>query len=540
MAHAAGPTSGLGQEGRQKVNASGKTTEVELKLSAPDAAALDALPGALESLGLAVKDTGAKAMRDRYLDTEDWRLYRAGFGCRLRTSAEGATLTVKALTDIEGGWAERLEFEERLPAADVALPGPMPEGEIARQFAPALAGRPLRPVVELAKRQQAYDASCDGLFVKATADWVEVQGGAGAFGEAELELADGDKDRFAALAKKARKRLGLKPSDKDKYARALEAAGVALPQRDVDANFGPEDRFADAAYRVMRLHLGRLLWHEPGTRLGMDPEHLHDMRVASRRLLAALWVFRRALPERRAGAFQRELKWIARTLGQVRDLDIAIERLGEEGKALPEVDCQALDAYAGHLAKQRDAARRRMLAALDSKRFARFADSFGKFLEAGPPKQPTAPDAATPVGEAAPRGILSCLKKVRKEGGALSPDSPDEALHKFRRRCKRMRYLAEFFAVLYGKPAREFAQRVVAMQDALGEHQDAVASNQVLEEFIGKRPRPRWATERLYVALGQIIAHRAAFAKKQRAAFFKAWKRFDSKKLRKRLEKKMG
>ena len=65
---------------------------------------------------------------------------------------------------------------------------------------------------------------------------------------------------------------------------------------------------------------------EPGTRLGEDPEELHDMRVATRRLRAALSLFEAVLPVR-AQVFREELGWLARLLGTVRDLDVQLEGL---------------------------------------------------------------------------------------------------------------------------------------------------------------------------------------------------------------------
>ena len=80
------------------------------------------------------------------------------------------------------------------------------------------------------------------------------------------------------------------------------------------------------AFAVLRRQLAVVRAKEPGTRLGEDPEELHDMRVATRRLRAALSLFEAVLPVR-AQVFREELGWLARLLGSVRDLDVQLEGL---------------------------------------------------------------------------------------------------------------------------------------------------------------------------------------------------------------------
>lgn len=515
-------------------------TELELKLAVPDAAVLDALPGVLEESGCRLRDLGVRVVHDRYLDTQDWRLYRAGFGCRLRTQdGSAAVLTLKELTRLEDGWAERLEWEEPLPEPVAPLPGPLPGKEIASRFAPALAGKPLDEVVKLVKKQQAFEVTDDAVTIHVTVDRVEA--GDKLFSEIELELITGDRERFLALAEEVRLKLVLSPSAADKFSLALIMSGITPPERNggITLDFKPEDRFVEAAYRVMSLHYARFLWHEPGTRLGMDPEHLHNMRVATRRLLAALWVFSSAFSAERVAALKRELKWVAKTLGPVRDLDIAVQRIEEEAQDLPAGEKKAVQAYIDYLHDRRGAAQSRVPAALDSDRFKYLKASLDRFLYREPSGQGDATDADLTAARVAPRVFLDSLSTIRNEAKKLSPSSTDKALHAFRRKCKKMRYQAEFFTPLYGKPAKKIAARFVAMQDALGAHQDTVVSNQMLTEFMACYPRQRESGSQLYMALGRIMAQRAVIAHKQRDDFFKAWKRFDRKKNYSKIKKRM-
>ena len=79
---------------------------------------------------------------------------------------------------------------------------------------------------------------------------------------------------------------------------------------------------------MLRRQLGVLREKEPGTRLGEDIEELHDMRVATRRLRAALALFSTVLPVR-AQTFREELGWLGRVLGAVRDLDVQLDGLAD-------------------------------------------------------------------------------------------------------------------------------------------------------------------------------------------------------------------
>ena len=108
------------------------------------------------------------------------------------------------------------------------------------------------------------------------------------------------------------------------------ALGVTIPTL---PDLGPTDATAEASfgqlgYAVVRRHLGVLLAKESGTRLGEDIEELHDMRVATRRLRAALDLFAEVFPVRAVG-LRNELRWLAGVLGAVRDLDVQLERMDD-------------------------------------------------------------------------------------------------------------------------------------------------------------------------------------------------------------------
>ena len=86
-------------------------------------------------------------------------------------------------------------------------------------------------------------------------------------------------------------------------------------------------RFRDAAGRVIITRWREMMSYRDGTLLGEDIEELHAMRVSSRRLRAAMDAFEGAFPRGSFRRYLRQVKEITDTLGDARDLDVAIDRL---------------------------------------------------------------------------------------------------------------------------------------------------------------------------------------------------------------------
>ena len=141
----------------------------------------------------------------------------------------------------------------------------------------------------------------------------------------------------------------------------------------------------EVAFAILRKQFAAMRVHEPGTRLGEDAEELHDMRVATRRMRAALKLFSGALPEQ-AGFYRNELKWVAASLGEVRDLDVQIEQL-QAISSEEEEDRETFGEIVAALEKRRAEARESMLEALDSDRYELIVSSFAGILRCGPERE---------------------------------------------------------------------------------------------------------------------------------------------------------
>jgi CHAD domain-containing protein len=244
----------------------------------------------------------------------------------------------------------------------------------------------------------------------------------------------------------------------------------------------------EVAFAVLRTQFAEMQNHEPGTRLGEDPEELHDMRVPTRRMRAAMKVFEGALPER-ASWLREELRWVAHALGDVRDLDVQIERFQAWKREADEEVSGFLDRILTITHKRRAEARKNMLETLDSVRYERLLSSFAEMLRLGPAAelelaQTNGKDQADePVTAAAPALISDRHRKWRKAAKRLDETSSPEAFHDVRKKGKRLRYTLEFVSEVYGRPVQKLVKPLKALQDDLGDHQDAVVAAAYLREL---------------------------------------------------------
>jgi CHAD domain-containing protein len=249
---------------------------------------------------------------------------------------------------------------------------------------------------------------------------------------------------------------------------------MATAGEQLDTHHSTPGSLGELAVGVLRTQVEALQAHEPGTREGSDPEELHDMRVATRRLRAALKVFMEVLPPE-SEALRQEAGWLGSSLAAVRDLDVQLIQFQEWRATVLEPDRPGLDALLDVVAEQRVHAREELLAVLDSERYVQFVTSALNLLQVA-----SLTDASGRVEIEGPRLIGRPYRRLCKLGETLDGQSPSADLHALRIRAKRLRYAVEFVIPVYGRVARRFVSRVVDLQDLLGKHQDAqVASDRL-------------------------------------------------------------
>ena len=249
-----------------------------------------------------VAPAGSANQVDLYLDTEDQRFYRAGYALRIRrvNRRRHGEATLKALGSGDErvpGLRDRREVAQHLDEVDVdALQqSDGPVGERVR----AVAGRKqLLRLFEVRTNRHTFSVSAGGVAPGEVAlDETRIQPGDGSaparLRRVEVEVPATAINAFVPFVEGLRVACALRPAELSKYEAGLLAVDLREPQPE---SFGltpidPDGTIGALALNVLRRHFETFLAHEPGTRLGDDVEELHDMRVASRRLRAALSLF---------------------------------------------------------------------------------------------------------------------------------------------------------------------------------------------------------------------------------------------------------
>ena len=472
--------------------------------------------------GLVVEAESEEKISDTYYDAEDWRFYRAGYALRIRKAGTNVEATMKSLSPADGNVRRRREITEPLgddkPATLGGASGPV--GGRARSL---LGGQDMRPMFGIRTSRQRF-----ALLLEKPGDGAENgSSGDGAFGDrvrigevlldaSEIPLGGGRESArirrveveagagsaptpdLRGFVDEMQYALDLKPVPTSKFETGLYATGLS-PRGETEAGpteIGPTMTLGGVAFAVLRRQFAQMRSHEPGTRIGEDPEALHDMRVATRRMRAAMKVFEKALPER-ARWFREELRWVASVLGDVRDLDVQIGRLETWRDEADGESSEFLGKILDVIKKRRTEARGRMLEALDSARYERLETSFGEMLRRGPgaERELAQGNGHSPEGEpvtsAAPGLISGHYRKWRKAAKSLEESSPPENFHDLRKKGKRLRYTLEFVSEVYGKPVAGLVSPLKALQDDLGDHQDAVVAAGTLRNLGTTTEGPR-------------------------------------------------
>lgn len=322
---------------------------------------------------------------------------------------------------------------------------------------------------------------------------------------------------------------GLAPLPFDPLEAGLRALGRPLPGAPVpeELRLQPADHLAAAGRKILGRQAYKMEANTEGTLLDLDPEYLHDLRVATRRARFALRLLGPLYGAERCERLREELRWIAGLLGEVRDLDVFGEQIRLDLERA-QIDPGEAAWVASALDRQREAARQALLPGLRSERFAALAGAlFGIEplpAEPGaiePEERPLLP--GTPAEEAARPMIEAAVRRVRRwrkrELSALAA----EDLHRLRIHFKRLRYTAEYFADLFGEEYKKAIRGLVPFQDCLGAHQDAVVALSRLQGLWAQRPD---LSPPAILAFGALLQVQRERALAQRALFAERWPAF--------------
>ena len=509
-----------------------RPVEVELKYRVGELAAAERLLAAERVGPFAGSGGRARSMQleDRYVDTSDGALGRAGFAVRLRQSGGKTIVSVKSLarTGGPGGSVRREEFEGPADRVGAAIDWPASD---ARALVLEHAGdaplvelvtvRQLRRKRQLKSGQSRVELSLDEVDVVSRGRIVD------RFVELEAELTKGDEGELEALGAA----LDAEPTLRRAMTSKLEAALAAVDGATGDEPVAPDqpvapkevdgatsaveepaaiepvaagdaepdaprlvvgktpgvtadDHIAEAGRKVMRFHLARMLDHEPGVRAGIEAEGVHKMRVATRRQRAAWRIFGEAFSKGRTKRYRDGLRDTARRLGAVRDLDVQLEAADAYRADLPVAEQRALEPLLAAWRQHRDDARVLLLRELDTGGFRRWLDDYIDFVRTeGAAVRQVGAVQPHRIRDTAPSRIWTAYEGVRGYESALRW-ADVETLHELRIAGKWLRYSMEFVREPLGRDIDPLIARVTALQDHLGLMNDADVTASMTRTFL--------------------------------------------------------
>jgi triphosphatase len=477
--------------------------------------------------GLVLEPRPSQQLFDTYLDTDDWRIHRAGFALRIRLGSGKPEATLKSLHSASAEVADRLELSETLENSESeSIRHSI--GPVGARVQAVSGARALLPLFELrTSRQRFAIRRADQLqqLGEIALDETVISRPHGApqtsMQRVEVEALTETREPLQSLVRTLRSDCALEAASDTKYSYSLKSVGLAPPAPElattaVDASM----TIAEVAVANIRRYLSAWQRHEPGARLGNDPEELHDLRIAGRRLDAILRQFRSSLPASFL-AIRTTLKTVLRALGHVRDLDVALSELETFSRELPKSDRLSVEPLQQHLVVERARARAQMLSVLDSIWVQKNLRELTAVLAApSAAYQRSSPELAL---HAAPILIRRRYRKLRQRAGLLTPDSSTDEYHRVRGQVKKMRYALEAVAVIYGKPADAMLRALRRWQEKLGVQQDAAVASRRLNALASAPPKGI-PPDTLFL-MGRLAEHHAGVAAQARKRYAKGYRK---------------
>jgi CHAD domain-containing protein len=256
------------------------------------------------------------------------------------------------------------------------------------------------------------------------------------------------------------------------------------------SEFNPSPTLGEYAHQIIAEQYRAIARLEKKVLADKDPEYLHRMRVASRRLRTALQVFEQAIKLPKA-AQEKQVAATAKALGKLRDLDVQIADLQTNYRPNSKAkEQQQIDQVIQALRQQRRATFADTEELLTQSRYQDLKTAYETWLQhpqytaiASQPLLLLLPDLLSP--------LLSTL--LLHPGWLIPATDPaaaaNEVLHDLRKACKHARYQAEFFAPFYGNTMQEWLEEVKQIQAKLGQVHDSQVLLQLMETHLPKHTK---------------------------------------------------
>ncbi len=468
--------------------------EVERKFEADGTFSLPDLTGVGQVA--AVGGPEEQALEATYYDTSDLRLLRSRVTLRRRTGGADAGWHVK----LPGADGARRELHQPLGRAARTAPH-----AVVAPVLGLLGTAAAVPVATIATRRLVHRLLDQGGRVLAEVADDAVVGTALAvepgepatvttWREVEVELVDGDEALLEVVAERLTA-AGARPSPvPSKLGRVLggrlPAPAVPDPESalaETGKNGKKSKKQAKAAPRpagevvlgAVAGQLQALRDADLAVRTG-QPEGVHDLRVACRRLRSIFAAFRPVLDREHTGPLREELQWVGAQLSGARDAEVALSHL----RAL--VAEQPVELVLGPVAarlqqtdiKDQEIGARRVSRTLTDRRYLQLLDALDALLAAPPATQLAATPAPAQLADAVRRSgkrLRRAVDAAREAEGA----ERHRLLHEVRKAAKRVRYTAEVARNEFGESATALVEYTKQVQDLLGDAQDTVVTRDV-------------------------------------------------------------
>jgi len=513
-----------------------KEVELKLRIAPEDIVVLRKHP----RFAGALRDPIRETLNSVYFDSNRRLLHKNGLTLRVRHIGDKRVQTIKTTNPTSCGLLERLEWEQTIEgdkpdlthAKDTAL-GPLLADDVRYG---------LQPVFETRIERTSYQLSESGTELIVATDEGQIIAGDSScpVSEIELELKHGSRNQLFKIAREiiniVPAHLDVKSKPERGYELLAKAPVAAETARDPELTAGMN---AGRAFILIgRACLRQLVANVPAT-IDRDAEALHQLRVALRRLRAAISLFSRVVSDDRVNAIKTELRWLARECGPARDLDVL---LIEVLKPLQRQNANE----PGLVSINKMFTRRRLktyqlaLDAVQSDRFRTLLLDAAEWIEVGPWR--TSEDAPVCACRRMPIEIyaadqLSGYRKKISRRGAKIDDLTAEQMHRLRIQVKKARYAIEFFAGLYqdkkaAKRCKEIRSSLMQLQDCLGGINDIVTRKALFGDIIARPTRglSEEQNRRRAFAVGLVMGDQQARITRLLGGARKAHSRFDSTK----------
>ena len=418
-----------------------------------------------------------------YYDTPEFELRNRGIGLRLRAQGKLWLQTVKCAGKSAGGLSARPEWEtpyvghfDFSPVDTDAVRTWLERPKIKTRIAPIFETNFLRITW--------YFEPAPGTRIALMLDrgWIAAGGRREAISEVEIELIEGDEAQLFNLARTFAERIPLAPAPLSKADRGyrlfkqtplapVKAVPIAL-----DAAAAPSAAFQSIALSC----LDHLQQNHLGALASEDPEYIHQMRVATRRLRAALRLFSPLLPADFATPLLPALRELMAVLGHARDLDVLLAEIAEPVlQALP--DEPRLAALVGIITERGFDTRQGALRFLRSPRYGSIVlQALATLHEQEKVGAGGTAEMILTLIEFAESRLRRLRKKVLWLADHASIDNPS-SLHALRIGIKRLRYALEFFTPLTSaKAMRRMLVQLASLQETLGQINDLASAGELL------------------------------------------------------------